>query len=190
MAFSSSSRPWSSPRACGCDLKVVVGDRWQTLFHGDERVVTAFAWPADCRLRIWSAKPDSAVIHRCSLRPLTDQDIAADAWPIATTNLAFDARETAARLTGISRRYPTSPTERRPFVVLSTGTPLVWIPPGEFEMGSRDPRDEGRHRVRLAKGYWMAQIEVTQGEYSKVTGTNPSRVDGLALSAGGLGGMG
>ena len=55
---------------------------------------------------------------------------------------------------------------------------MAWIPPGDFEMGSRDPKDEGRHRVRLTKGYWMAQIEVTQGEYSKVTGANPSRVTG------------
>ena len=55
---------------------------------------------------------------------------------------------------------------------------MAWIPPGEFEMGSRDPKDEGRHRVRLTKGYWMAQIEVTQREYNKVTGANPSRFAG------------
>ncbi len=60
----------------------------------------------------------------------------------------------------------------------TTGTPMAWIPPDDFEMGSRDPKDQGRHRVRLRKGYWMAQVEVTQGEFRKVTGTNPSRVTG------------
>jgi formylglycine-generating enzyme required for sulfatase activity len=57
---------------------------------------------------------------------------------------------------------------------------MVWIRPGEFEMGSPDPNNEleRRHRVRLTRGYWIAQVEVTQGEYSKVTGANPSRVTG------------
>jgi formylglycine-generating enzyme required for sulfatase activity len=58
---------------------------------------------------------------------------------------------------------------------------MAWIPPGEFVMGTRNPKDaayEGRHRVRLTRGYWMAQVEVTQGEYRKVTGSNPSRVTG------------
>ena len=60
----------------------------------------------------------------------------------------------------------------------TTGTPMAWIPPGEFVMGSRNPKDEGRHRVRLTRGYWMAQVEVTQREFSKVAGGNPSRVTG------------
>ena len=47
-----------------------------------------------------------------------------------------------------------------------------------------------RHRVKLTSGYWMAQTEVTQGEFSKVDGANPSRVTRLTLSAGGLGGVG
>jgi formylglycine-generating enzyme required for sulfatase activity len=45
-------------------------------------------------------------------------------------------------------------------------------------MGSRNPKDDGRHLVRLTKGYWMAQIEVTQGAYKQVTGANPSRFTG------------
>jgi WD40 repeat protein len=78
----------------------------------------------------------------------------------------------------ISRRYPEQPKAGKRFALKTTGTPMAWIPPGDFKMGSRDPKDEGRHRVRLTKGYWMAQIEVTQAEYRKVTGTNPSRVTG------------
>jgi formylglycine-generating enzyme required for sulfatase activity len=160
------------------NLKVVVGDGWQTLFHEDNRVVSAFAWPTDCCLRIWSANPDSAVIHRCSLRPLTVQDVAACEQPIAPTHLVFDASEAAERLKAISRGYPVRPNAGKPFVVPTTRTPMAWIPSGEFEMGSRDPKEGGRHRVQLTRGYWMAQVEVTQGEYWKVTRTNPSRVTG------------
>ncbi len=160
------------------NLKVVVGDGWQTLFHEEDRVGSNFAWPADCGLRILSDDPDSAVIHRCRLRPLTVQDLAACEWPIAPSRLALDARETAARLALILARYPARPRAGRSFALKTTNTPMAWIPPGEFEMGSRDPKDDGRHRVRLTKGYWMAQIEVTQREYDKMTGANPSRFAG------------
>jgi len=160
------------------NLRVVVGDGWQTLFHEENRVGSAFAWPADCCLRILSDDPDSAVIHRCSLRPLTVQDLAACEWPIAPSHLTLNAPETAARLAVILARYPTRPRAGRRFALKTTNTPMAWIPPGEFEMGSRDPNDERRHRVRLTKGYWVAQIEVTQREYNKVTGANPSRFAG------------
>jgi formylglycine-generating enzyme required for sulfatase activity len=55
---------------------------------------------------------------------------------------------------------------------------MAWIKPGEFVMGTADPKDEGRHRVRLTKGYWMAQVEVTQGAYEGLMNVNPSRITG------------
>jgi formylglycine-generating enzyme required for sulfatase activity len=57
---------------------------------------------------------------------------------------------------------------------------FVWIPPGEFDMGSPDweegrDNDEGPvHPVRISKGFWMGKCEVTQREYQAVTGSNPS----------------
>ena len=44
--------------------------------------------------------------------------------------------------------------------------------------GSEKQRVGGRHRMRLTYWYWMAQAEVTQGEFLKVTGANPGRVTG------------
>ena len=56
---------------------------------------------------------------------------------------------------------------------------LVWIPAGEFMMGS--PTNEpGRygverlHRVKLTKGLWMGKYEVTQEQWQRVMGNNPS----------------
>jgi formylglycine-generating enzyme required for sulfatase activity len=57
---------------------------------------------------------------------------------------------------------------------------LVLIPPGKFLMGA--PKDEeGRyddegpqHEVEITKGLYVGMYPVTQAEYQKVTGKNPS----------------
>ncbi len=77
----------------------------------------------------------------------------------------------------------------------SIGMKLVLIPPGEFMMGSPkevideetppDPKDfwgyggylpgEGpRHRLRITKPFWLGVTVVTQEEYQRIMGSNPS----------------
>jgi formylglycine-generating enzyme required for sulfatase activity len=62
----------------------------------------------------------------------------------------------------------------------SIGMKLVWIPPGEFEMGSNDGESNEKpvHTVKISKGYYMGIYEVTQEQYRKVMGTNPSAFKG------------
>jgi formylglycine-generating enzyme required for sulfatase activity/serine/threonine protein kinase len=54
---------------------------------------------------------------------------------------------------------------------------LVWIPPGEFTMGSPANEsgrynDEGpQHRVTLTKGFWMGKTPVTQRQWRQLMGT-------------------
>ena len=63
---------------------------------------------------------------------------------------------------------------------------LVAIPAGSFWMGS--PRgEEGRsdnegpqHRVNL-DGFWMGQTPITQAQWRRVMGTNPSQFQGLRV---------
>jgi formylglycine-generating enzyme required for sulfatase activity len=56
---------------------------------------------------------------------------------------------------------------------------FVRIPAGDFEMGSpagepqRSP-DEKLHKVRISRSFYLAQKEVTQAQWQKVMGTNPS----------------
>lgn len=55
--------------------------------------------------------------------------------------------------------------------------PLHWCPPGSFVMGSPDTeagRDsyETEHKVTLTKGFWMAETETTQGQWSAVMNTS------------------
>ena len=61
----------------------------------------------------------------------------------------------------------------------SIGMKFVYIPPGDFMMGSpkgesgRD-NDETLHKVILTKGFYIQTTEVTQGQWKAVMGDNPS----------------
>ena len=69
----------------------------------------------------------------------------------------------------------------------SIGMRLVYIPSGEFMMGSPvDERhrnsDEGPvHKVRISKGFYMGIHEVTQAQYKSIVGNNPSYFKGNDL---------
>ncbi|MBI3987139.1 MAG: formylglycine-generating enzyme family protein [Lentisphaerae bacterium] len=63
---------------------------------------------------------------------------------------------------------------------------MVWIPPGEFIMGSpigEKGRDVGevQHRVRLTKGFWLGKYEVTQAQWDRLMTNNPSRFKGTNM---------
>jgi len=60
---------------------------------------------------------------------------------------------------------------------------MVWIPPGEFLMGSPDGEtcrqdDEVQHVVKVAQGFWIGKYEVTQEQWEQVMGNNPSKFKG------------
>jgi len=61
---------------------------------------------------------------------------------------------------------------------------LVRIPAGEFTMGSPDSdkealdREKPRHRVRITKPFYLGMHEVTQEQYERLMGENPSRFKG------------
>ena len=59
------------------------------------------------------------------------------------------------------------------------GMKFVYIPPGNFMMGSpsnepKRDKDEKQHRVTLTQGFYMQTTEVTQGQWQRVMGSNPS----------------
>ena len=64
---------------------------------------------------------------------------------------------------------------------------FVWIPPGEFQMGSpmtenERSDDEGpQHEVQFSTGFWMCMTEVTQNQYAQMRGVNPSKWKGANL---------
>jgi len=54
---------------------------------------------------------------------------------------------------------------------------FVWIPAGEFLMGSTDgeARERPVHRVRISRPFYLGKYAVTQGEWEAIMGSNPSR---------------
>jgi formylglycine-generating enzyme required for sulfatase activity len=61
----------------------------------------------------------------------------------------------------------------------SIGMKLVRIPRGTFQMGSPIEEEDGendevQHQVTISKDYYLGVTEVTQGQYQKVMGSNPS----------------
>ena len=61
-------------------------------------------------------------------------------------------------------------------IIPDLGMKLVHIAPGSFEMGSnKDTNSKPVRNVTIHKEYWIGKYEVTQNEYQKIMGTNPSR---------------
>ena len=64
-------------------------------------------------------------------------------------------------------------------IINSIGMRLVPLPKGEFVMGSPESetgrtKQERQHRVRITRSIHMGVCEVTQAEYTRVIGSNPS----------------
>lgn len=62
---------------------------------------------------------------------------------------------------------------------------LVWIPPGTFTMGVlpehlHEVNDfQGPFEVKISRGFWLGQFEVTQAQWTSVMGSNPSHFSNL-----------
>ncbi|MEZ6091671.1 MAG: SUMF1/EgtB/PvdO family nonheme iron enzyme [Pirellulaceae bacterium] len=76
---------------------------------------------------------------------------------------------------------PTTAGTRRVITVNDVPLSFRWCPPGEFLMGSpEDKRSQygdahvTQHRVKISRGFWLQETEVTQAQYEMVTGEKPS----------------
>jgi formylglycine-generating enzyme required for sulfatase activity len=68
----------------------------------------------------------------------------------------------------------------------SIGIKLVLIPKGTFMMGSPESeeerqKDRTQHEVTISKDYYLGVYEVTQAQYEKVIGKNPSHFQGAVV---------
>ena len=69
---------------------------------------------------------------------------------------------------------------RKVIVINDVEFAFRWCPPGSFMMGSpewekdRNSNYETQHQVRLTKGFWIMETEVTQKQWQAVLGDNPS----------------
>ena len=95
-------------------------------------------------------------------------------FPVAAFS-AEDAVDLSKWAPSSSRKAGT----RQTLKIGKTEIGLVWIPAGEFDMGSPETErwrnlDENQIHVKLTRGFWMLETEVTQGLYQEIMGTNPT----------------
>ena len=83
----------------------------------------------------------------------------------AETRRVVESEAALDRLAGASRVFD--------------GMEFVWVPPGEFRMGSTSSEASSDERpvtrVRISRGFWLGKYEVTQAQWRGVMGNNPSR---------------
>src|ERR1043165_401756 len=83
-------------------------------------------------------------------------------------------------LGGCGRNSANSNTPPSPGTVVknSTGMEFAYVPAGSFQMGTEKGDISGTelpvHQVTLARGFYMGRYEVTQAQWQKVMGVNPS----------------
>jgi formylglycine-generating enzyme required for sulfatase activity len=70
------------------------------------------------------------------------------------------------------------------FTIRDLALDMLWVKPGTFTMGSPTSeagrrKDETQHQVTLTKGFYLGKYEVTQAQWEKVMGSNPSRFKGV-----------
>ena len=85
-----------------------------------------------------------------------------------------NAERSIPTITGGTVKVPGSVTRAR------SGIELVYVPPGEFMMGSESDKGNEKpvHRVTFREGFWMGKYEVTQTQWQAVMGDNPSHFKG------------
>jgi formylglycine-generating enzyme required for sulfatase activity len=72
------------------------------------------------------------------------------------------------------------PVEGQSWTMPYFGIRLVWIPAGQYGMGSplqehaRLPNEGPQTSVRFTRGFWAGVYEVTQAQYLEITNQNPS----------------
>ncbi|HCU34161.1 MAG TPA: hypothetical protein DGT21_01580 [Armatimonadetes bacterium] len=72
-------------------------------------------------------------------------------------------------LTPTERPWESPGTRAGQEIIGPDGGTMVWVPPGEFVMGSDDRNDraEPMHPVRLTRGFWLGKLEVTRAQHRR-----------------------
>ncbi|KPK75404.1 MAG: hypothetical protein AMJ79_11290 [Phycisphaerae bacterium SM23_30] len=72
-----------------------------------------------------------------------------------------------------------NPPQSPPAITTKSGVEMILIPAGSFIMGDANgPADAQPAHPLSISSFYMDKYEVTQGDYTKITGTNPSKLAG------------
>ena len=104
--------------------------------------------------------------------------------PSPSTNTKYEIEDTDSKPTGNDvGEYGSKPNY---FVKSALDLEMIWVEPGTFMMGSPTTEaerygNETQHKVTLTQGFYLGKYEVTQEQYKKVMGKNPSHFKGNKL---------
>lgn len=135
----------------------------------------ALNWESDGLVLRAIVVPDQEIV---TIYQTIDLSIPAQAWMAVRTFPAARSLENSITLSDPARS--TTRFFRIGKQALALPNSLVWIPPGDFTMGSADSEagryyDEGpQHHVQIQQGFWLNKFEVTQAEYESLMRINPS----------------
>ena len=89
------------------------------------------------------------------------------------TTLLGGCSKNGANSNAASSNAPPSPGT---VIKNSIGMEFAYAPAGSFQMGSDtgSSKEQPVHQVKFANGFYMGRYEVTQGQWQKVMGKNPS----------------
>ena len=71
------------------------------------------------------------------------------------------------------------PGERMVLIINQVEYPFRWCPPGEFDRKSLSGNDP-EHVVKISRGFWMLETEVTQRMWKSFMNSNPSGLIGIS----------
>ena len=100
----------------------------------------------------------------------------------------FELRKKQREVYADRKKLNDSEIQKKPNYIVKSALnmELIWCKPGNFVMGSPKNEkgrgtDETMHQVILTEGFYLGKYEVTQGQYEKVMGKNPSKFKGKKL---------
>ena len=110
-----------------------------------------------------------------------------DCSPISLDEVRiYDRALSAAEVATLYNHEKPVAAKSTPYTVPSVSLDMLWCPPGTFMMGSPESEterhsNERQHAVTLTQGFWLGKHEVTQAQWEKVMGNNPSHFKGANL---------
>jgi formylglycine-generating enzyme required for sulfatase activity len=110
-----------------------------------------------------------------------------DCSPISLDEVRiYDRALSAAEVATLYNHEKPVAAKSTPYTVPSISLEMLWCPPGTFLMGSPEGEadrhsNERQHAVTLTHGFWLGKHEVTQSQWEKVMGNNPSHFKGANL---------